>query len=69
MAMLCLQAFQFCMIKELKVLKKKCCSKRLGKSSRKFGFCRKWQVATENILRIAVLKKLLPCSVSEILTK
>ena len=27
------------------------------------------QVATENILKIDVLKKLMPCSVSEILTK
>ena len=27
------------------------------------------QVATENILKIHVLKKLMPCSVSEILTK
>ena len=26
------------------------------------------QVATENILNIAVLKKLVPCSVSEVLT-
>ena len=27
------------------------------------------QVATENILKIDVLKKLMPCSVSEVLTK
>ena len=27
------------------------------------------QVATENILKIDVLKKLMPCSVSEIITK
>ena len=27
------------------------------------------QVATENILKIDILKKLMPCSVSEILTK
>ena len=63
----CLQkkwkAFQFCMIKELKVL--------LRKSSQKFRFCRKplKQVATENILKIAVMKQLVPCSVSKILTK
>ena len=62
------------MLKELKVLKKK----MLFKMPR-----RRWpesldfeemvilleQLATENILKIDVLKKLMPCSVSEILTK
>ena len=62
------------MIKELKVLKKKDAvqnaQKKVAESldSEEMVILLE-QVATENILKIDVLKKLMPCSVSEILTK
>ena len=70
----CLQKRVKSLIKELKVLKKKMVFKTPGKKYPKVKNLQKMvilleQVATENILKIAILKNLVPCSVSEILTK
>ena len=85
MAMLCLQqeemlaekvqkAFQFCIIKDLMFLKKKILFKTSGRNWPKVQILQKMvilleQVASENILKITVPKKLIPCSVSEFITK
>ena len=62
------------MIKELEVLKKKIHFKTPGRKEPKVNILQKMvilleQVATENTLKIAILKKLVFCCVSEILIK